>query len=265
MGLYKIAIIAMFLVFSVAQLADARNRGGLGNSVAISQGISSPSMTSTVNFGNGFTHENPVGVIYQDSIRISGHYDNGDSSTGYGGELGVGNGSYGLAVGALTRDCDGCDADVGAAAAAVFSGIGLGIRFEEDVYSLGIILNPNGQHRIGIMADRNTSVDGLEFNGIGFGYTYMGSSFKFTVDASSIVFDDDANSNDVILVTPGLAFNINIFTLSVSYDVRLNDDNDNNDDTDLWVGLGIKPSSSWEIAVYADYFNDIAVAASFYF
>ena len=240
-------------------------RGGITNSVAVAQGVSSPATTSIINFSNGFTRENPVGVVYQSSIRLSGLFDDGDGSTGLGGEFGIGNGKYGLAVGVGSRDCDGCDTDVAAAIGGVLSGVGLGFRFQEDVYSLGILLNPNGQHRVGIMAELNRVIDNANFTSLAAGYSYVSGVFKFSVDASTAVFEDDTFDDDLLILTPGLAFTVSIITVSVSYDLRLNDDDSSNNDRDLWVGLGVHPSSNWELAVYADYFNDLAVSASFYF
>src|SRR6056297_2752899 len=99
--------------------------------LSISQGISSPALTNSVNYSHGFTHQNPTGVIYQTTARLTGQYDSGDTDSGsdnngYGGELGVGNGKYGIAGGYYTRDCDNCEGDGAGSVGATFSGVGLG-------------------------------------------------------------------------------------------------------------------------------------------
>jgi hypothetical protein len=233
------------------------------NKIAVSQGVSSPSSTSTINFSNGFTIENPVGVLYQDGIRLTGQFTNGNS-TSIGGEAGIGNQGFGAAVGFTSFDCDGCDSRASLAVAGEFRGIGFGLRFGENLYGAGVIVNPGGQHRIGFVADVNDGND-LTVTSFGAGYSYVSKSFSFSVDASNATFDSDAIEDTLILLTPGLSFHIDFISFTVSYDIRINDDNDTSSDNDLWFGVGINTSQSWNVMVYSEYANDLAVAASFYF
>ena len=62
---------------------------GHANMIGVSQGVSAPTQTSNINFSNGFTSENPVGVIYQTQGRISGQYDTGNGNSHAGGEVGI--------------------------------------------------------------------------------------------------------------------------------------------------------------------------------
>ena len=64
-----------------------------------------------------------------------------------------GNGKYGIAVGYATRDCSTCKGRAAGALAGNFSGFALGIRVQEDNYSGGLLLNPNGEHRVGFVAE----------------------------------------------------------------------------------------------------------------
>ncbi len=251
----KKLIFGLIFLFSQNLLAS--------NKIGISQGVSSPSSTSTINFSNGFTIENPVGVLYQEGIRLTGQFTNGNSTT-IGGEAGIANKRFGAAVGVTTYDCDGCDSRASLAVGGEFRGIGFGLRFGESLYGLGVLVNPHGQHRIGFVADVNNG-DDVTISSFAAGYSYVSQSFTFSVDASNATFDDDNIEDTLILLTPGLAFNIEFITISVSYDIRLNDDNNTSSDNDLWFGVGIAPSDSWNVMVYSEYANDIAVAASFYF
>lgn len=241
------------------------------NRLAIGQGISSPTLTSTINYSNGYTNENPVGVAYQTTMRLTGEYFTGNDSNnndndGIGAELGVGNGSLGFAVGYLDTDCNNCEAVTAGALAGIWSGIGLGIRFEEDISTVGLLLNAQGAHRLGLMAELN-EVEG-DLNDItryGVGYSYVSSQYTLTVDASKRDYEDPNTNDDVILVTPGIALHFSMLSLSVSYDTYVNDEDNSNNDNDLWWGLGISPSSNFHLAIYGDYVREIAVAGSFFF
>ena len=73
----RILLLISLLFLSVTLQARL---SGSANHLAVGQGISSPTQTSVINFSSGFTHENPVGVTYQQSLRISGQADWGGAS-----------------------------------------------------------------------------------------------------------------------------------------------------------------------------------------
>ena len=105
------------IISSTEALAASGGSGNKTNLIAVGQGVSSPTLTSTVNFSTGYTKEHTVGVVYQNSWRLTGEADfdndddnsSGNGNDGYGAELGYGNGTAGLAGGYYTRDCDNCE------------------------------------------------------------------------------------------------------------------------------------------------------------
>jgi hypothetical protein len=242
--------------------------------IPVGQGISSPTITSTVNYSNGFTQENPAGVAYQNSIRLSGHFDFGDhdddSSTddidGFGGEFGVGNGQYGFALGYYERDCDTCEEEVAGALGAFFGGFGIGLRFEEELYSAGIFLNPTGQHRLGAVVDLNDP-DGEDNNitSYGVGYAFVHQGFTFSLDASKRDYETPTTNEDMIMVSPGLMVRIDKFALSVTHDSYIEEDEGAEVEDNTWWGFGYGSDQDWSIGFYHDYVNEWTVVGSLYF
>ncbi len=212
--------------------------------------------------------ENPVGTIYQPGFRLTGEYDR-NNGEGYGGELGYGQGVWGVAAGYYSRKCDRCEGRVAGALGVDISGLALGIRFEKDVQTLGVLINPQGTHRVGLMAEVNKrSSNTSNVTAYGGGYSYVDSSFTFSLDASSRTYEGNANDKR-ILITPGLMLRADIFQVSVNDKITLNrDKNDSSqrsgEDHDFWGGLGIG-GESFHLAVYGNYVNEVALAASLFF
>lgn len=267
MGLIFFAVI---FVRSEA-IADSKRRQRL----AVSQGISSPTVTSPVNFSHGFTYTNAAAASQLNDISLSLEADtseeedssrNRSDDTGYGAELGVGTGNAGIALGYYTRDCEDCDGRFGGIAGVGGDTVAVGVGFrEEDNYSAGFLFNPKGRHRFGLAADMfNSDLDDADVRSYGAGYSYVGNSFVFAVDASKKDFDGPTNSReDVIMITPGLEVHSDWLALSVSYDNYLSDDNDIYDD-DIWFGVGIQ-GKDWNLAIYHDYVNEWSTALTFWF
>jgi len=266
---YFVAI-AIFFLGTTKSFAEGESKENL---LSISQGISSPSITSTVNYSNGFTKENPVGVAYQDSARLSLQYDSGDNDVGetndgYGGEFGMGNGILGLAVGYYTRNCDGCDGDTAGSLGVILGGLGLGVRVMEERYTAGLLVGANGKHRFGLVGDlRDPDGDDNNITSYGAGYSYVENKYTLTVDASKLDYEDKAIEDDLILLTPGIAIRFGMVALSASYDMRINEDDDANDsdDNDLWWGVGIGEGKTWHLAIYGDYVNEWSLSGSLFF
>lgn len=261
---------AVIFVHSEA-MADSRR----GQRLAVSQGISSPTVTSPVNFSHGWTFTNAAVASQLSGVSLSLQADTGSENdgsrgrtddTGYGGELAVGNGTAGIALGYYTRDCDDCDGRLGGIAGVGGNSVAVGVGFrEEDNYSAGFLFNPKGRHRIGVAADMyNSDLENADVRSYGVGYSYVGNSFVFAVDASKRDFDGPSTPlEDVIMVTPGLEVHSNWLALSVSYDAHFSDDNDIYDDH-FWFGVGFQ-GKDWNLAVYHDYVNQWSAALTLWF
>ena len=261
---FFIIIIISFVTFA-AKASDTRNT----NLIAVGQGISSPTSTSTINYSSGYTSESPLGTLYQNGLRLTAEYDKSDSAEAYGGEIGYGRGEWGIAAGQHKSDCSGCKATSAAALGVNISDIGIGIRFAEDITGAGFLFNPRGTHRIGVMVEANSAAgSGKTVTAYGIGYSYAEQSYTLTLDASSRNFEDKSVKDDRMLVTPGIMIRADMFQISVNDKFTLNKDKSNSaqDDKDsvLWFGLGIG-GDKYHLAVYSDYVSDIALAASVFF
>ncbi|MBC7754045.1 MAG: hypothetical protein H7Z71_07390 [Moraxellaceae bacterium] len=277
----------MFLFIPLSTFASAGSSHGQTNLIAIGQGISSPTLTSTVNFSTGYTHESPVGVVYQNSWRLSAEYDqdnnadsnNNNGKTGYGAELGYGTGAAGIAAGYYTRNCTGCEGRWAGSAAAVVADIGVGLRYQKDSYTAAALFNPNGTHRVGLIAEFSSDDDNDETNnnnGIGhsvktygLGYSYVGSQWTFTVDASQRNYENPTKYSIRLLLSPGLMVRADFLQLSLTDEITLNNretSTSNVDDThhELWFGVGVG-DKAWHFAGYAKYVNDMALVGSLFF
>ncbi|MGZ3721383.1 MAG: hypothetical protein ACXVA9_00550, partial [Bdellovibrionales bacterium] len=100
------------------------------NRLAVGQGIASPNVTSLVNFGRGFTVENPAGVMYQDGFRVSLQAARKvDTDIGYEG--GYSGKDYGMAVGMMQPGCAGCKSTTaGILGANLGKNVALGLRYQ---------------------------------------------------------------------------------------------------------------------------------------
>ncbi len=263
----------LLLFFASAAQAATTNQANL---IAIGQGISSPTLTSTVNFSSGYTNESPNGVLYQNSFRASLQYDtdndgddNNTGRAGYGGELGYGTGSAGLAAGYYKRDCDKCDGRFAGAGAVAIGGLGLGLRYQENLYTAALLFNFNGKHRLGLIAEFNEdNGEGNDLKSYGAGYSYVASQWTFTVDASKRDYENKNTYADRVLITPGLMVRADFLQLSLNDKITLHDRDDNStkDKTDheFWFGVGIG-GDRWHLAGYGNYVNDIALSFSLFF
>ena len=267
-------VFVLFLLFSFSAAHAATNQNS-ANLIAIGQGISSPTYTSTVNFSSGYTHESPVGTIYQHSWRVTGEYDthndkNNGGPAGYGGELGYGTGTAGAALGYYTRDCDNCKGRFAGSAAAALSTVGVGLRYEENLYTGSLLFNPMGNHRFGLIAEfNNGNTDGNSIKSYGAGYSYVASQWTFTVDASKHEYENKSTYGDRVLVTPGLMVRADFLQLSLNDKITLHNretstSGDNDTRQDLWFGIGVG-GAAWHLVGYVNYVNDYALALSFFF
>ncbi len=237
-----------------------------GQRLSLGQGVTSPANTNFVNYRGGWTAQNPVGAIFQENWRFTGQFStNGDNN--FGGELGYGNGTFGLAGGYQQADCDNCDGR--AALAAAFtptSSVGLGFRFMEDLYGLGLLFNPGQGWRFGLVAELDdrgpSSSDQVTLLGAGFGY--FAGAWSFVLDASHRLVSSSQATDERILLTPGLSLRADFLELSLNYNVVVNDSSSNSSSDKFWFGIGFS-GSSYHVGLYMDYEQELAANLSFYF
>lgn len=268
MPILNLGLVAFVFSISYSTSAFAAQSQRSANLIAIGQGVSSPTLTSTVNFSSGYTAESPIGTIYQNGVRITAEYDRNDVSDAIGAEIGYGGPSWGIAAGYRKPNCTNCDGAAAGALGIDIGDIGVGIRFGKDLYSAAVLFNPQGMHRFGVMAELNQTSSNSKVTAYGVGYSYVASQITATVDASSRTFADSTIDDKRILVTPGLMFRADIVQLTVNDKITLNHDKNNasqtGNDNEVWFGIGLGGDKA-HIAVYSHYFNDFAVAGSYFF
>lgn len=267
----KSALLVLF--FASASQAATSNQA---NIIAIGQGISSPSLTSTVNYSSGYTNESPVGVIYQNSVRASIQYDTDDDGNtsntgraGYGGELGYGTGTAGLAAGYYTRDCTNCEGRWAGSAAVAIADVGVGLRYQKDLYTASLLFNPSGAHRVGLIAEGNNGNGaGNNLKSYGVGYSYVASQWTFTIDASKRDYEDKTVYAERLLVTPGVMVRADFLQISLNDKITLKDreigSNEDKTKHEFWFGIGVG-NDKIHLAGYSNYVNDVALSLSFFF
>ena len=241
------------------------------NLMAVGQGISSPSITSNLIISNGFTSENPTGIAYQNAFRFTGEFDTGDNNStndGMGVEVGIGNGEIGMALGFYQiDDCDTCDEQVyGGFGILLGDFIGFGASGQEELYNAGVIFNPKGSFRFGIMASHfNLEGDDNNFTSFGAGFSYFANSWNFTLDASKRDFENDSDSGDIIKITPGLKMNVDFIHFSVNIDNYINEPEGTAEiDDDLWFGIGFGHGEPFNLNIYHDFYNEWAIVGSLF-
>ena len=255
----------IFLIISIfSSLSWAQ---GMPRSLATSQGISLPAKTSMLSFSSGYTGNNPAGVIYHENVLLSLLADQ-NGSNGYGAEIGAGGASWGLSAGYYKRSCTNCEGTGRGAAGIAFGGMAIGLQFEENISSLGLLFNPQGTHRLGLVGQLNdpTGSDN-NITALGVGYAYVNGAFEFSLDASTRTFENTANKDDRIFLSPGVLLHSELVSLSLNYERLINDTNEQNtneENGDLWFGLGIG-KNTWHLAAYFDYYNELALSFSLSF
>jgi hypothetical protein len=259
----------LFCLLVISQSAFGAQSQRSANLLAIGQGVSSPSTTTTVNFSSGYTSESPLGTLYQNGSRVTGEYDRNDSSDAVGAEIGYGKDTWGIAAGYRKPNCANCDGSAAGDLGIDVGNIGVGIRFGKDLYAAGILFNPQGTHRFGLMGEINQSSNSAsKLSAYGVGYSYVAQQVTFTIDASGRSFDDKTIDDKRILVTPGVMLRADIVQLTLNDRITLNHDQNNaaqtGSDNELWFGIGIGGDKA-HLAVYSHYFNDLAIAGSFFF
>ncbi|MCB0414060.1 MAG: hypothetical protein KDD50_06990 [Bdellovibrionales bacterium] len=256
--LKKIPLILFILVLT--NFVFAANRGG-ARLLAISQGTSLPTTYSLLNFSGGWSFVNPAGVVNYNNPALSLQYDQNGNS-GIGLEIGVGGSWWGVAGGYSTRNCTGCNGTARVALGFGFSSVDIGFRFENELSGVGLLFNPQGTHRWGLTAQLNDPAgSNNNISTLGFGYGYVAGSWEFALDASKRIYEDQATTENRLYVSPGVLFYISSVSLSLNYETLLNDTANQNTSTEngsFWFGFNID-KNSWNLSVYIDYQNEIAL------
>lgn len=261
--------LSSFLVFTFIFLSVSHVFAEREQRVNVGQGISAPISRTSVNFANGFTNANSAVAASIAKPAVTLQADTGDNSgndqKGFGGELSLGTGQAGIALGYYDRDCDGCDGRFGGIAGIALSSFAFGVGYrEDDQYSAGVLINSKGSHRFGFTADMTPSdVPDGDVMAFGAGYSYHGQGFVFAIDASKRETQSTADDDGLIRITPGLEVHADKWGLSVSYDTGINDGSNPYDDN-VWFGLGYR-GNNFEISAYHDYVNEWSLALSFLF
>lgn len=261
-------VISILLISVLVQGAKAYETKNT-NLLAVGQGISSPASTSTINFASGYISQSPLGTIYQNGFRVTGEFDGNNTNKAFGAEVGYGTGEWGGAVGHRKSDCSNCDGVTAAALGITVSDFGFGLRFGKDLSAAAVLINPHGAHRLGIMAEINSSAgSGSNVTAYGLGYSYVAAQMTFTLDVSGHSFENKTIADNRLQVTPGLMLRADIFQLTINDKITLNKDVNNsaqNDkDHDFWFGVGLN-SDKASIALYSHYVNDFALAGTIFF
>lgn len=260
----KKLLVAISCLIPISGFAE----GNMTNKIHTGLGVSLPTKSNTLNFS-----ENPVGIAYQNGLRFGIHYgkDSGTSDTTQTGiSFGYGGGSWGLSLDQtnVENTTDNTYTRVGAAALIESISTGFGVASSSDnndssdvgeFTTLGVIINPTGIHRFGIVIN-NVQADNNDSTQLG--YSYVGSEFAFTVDREDK--DTSATQNRTTTVL-GLTYFANEFQLNISY-AGINDDDNTNDDNNLQVGIGL--GNDWiDFAAYSNHirYGDLAVTLNLYF
>lgn len=268
-------VLAMAVALFVGHNSYAAPKNVANNTIAVSQGISSPNATTPVNWASGFGYENAAAASLLSGVTVSLQYETGKDSanntnTGSGAELGFGAQNFGIVGGyykpeypANTQN----DGTWGAKLGFNVGGIAVGLGYhDKKTYSAGLLFNATGAHRVGViydLHDKDGAID--QWSTFGLGYTYDAKQWMFAVDASKRE-GDSVVDKDIIKVTPGFLLNATEhIAASVSYDIYLEDKNDLYKDTDkAWGGIAVHGDMA-QIAAYYNYNNDWKAAATFWF
>lgn len=245
----------------------AQSASSDGLKLAISQGISSPTITSPVNFYRGFTPTNPsiAGTLKDASFTLE--YATTKETTPnqsiLGAEIAAGSGGAGIVAAYRKESCDGCERRVAGMGGLNFDFIALGLGYyEESTYSAGFILNPKKRHRLGFSGSMTQAATG-NVTAYGLGYSYNSDSVTFALDASKQASATASPADDIMLVTPGLQVKADGIALSVSHNIYMNDTASPVADN-TWFGVGMELGPMY-FAFYQNFVSEWSVASTFWF
>jgi hypothetical protein len=222
-----------------------------------------------VNLDHGFVPTDPAVAGTLNGVSLSLEHgatdENNQKSSTSGAEIEAGNGSVGIALGYLKRDCEACKGRTAGMLGASMDSFAFGLGYyEEDTYSAGILINPKGTHRVGLVASGfDSENDGQDVRAYGLGYSYNAQSLTFALDASKRTNETEQPTDKVVLITPGLQVRVSHLALSVSHDFYTNNEAKTYTDK-TWYGVGFG-SSNLHLAIYHDYFHEWAAVGTIWF
>jgi len=127
-----------------------------------------------------------------------------------------------------------------------------------------LIFNQAGENRIGLNASQmDPDGDDNKETSYGGGYAYVTKEHTFALEGSQRKYEDPSNTTgDIIIASVSFQKRVGPLQASLSYEKRLEDDVENNDN--FWIGVGFN-SESWHLAVYSAYKHEMALVLSAFF
>jgi hypothetical protein len=205
--------------------------------------------------------------MYQDGLRVSLQYSkNGVSDTGL--EAGYSGQTLGIAVGTWRPGCSGCEAENAAVLGGALSKVvAVGFRYKialrVPTYGAGLLIGTEGKHRLGLNVDL-TDPEGSQNNitNYGAGYAYVSKDNTIAVEVSQQAYENPATTNEIKILSLSYQRRDGDLGASLSYEKRLNDPADNNDE--FWMGVGFN-SDNWHLGIYGEYHQEVmAILSGFY-
>lgn len=229
------------------------------NLLAISQGISSPAVTSSTLISNNFGRENPVNVAFVKRYRTSLALDLGDGF-GFGGDFGWGDSNYGVSVGYRRPSCEECSGHPRGQIGAQWNNLGLGLGIARGLYTLGVLFNGRGKNRIGFLAEIDNGTFFAGRSVFGAGYSYVNSNLTVSLEGTYANFDGQGSS---IKMSPGVSIRIRQIAVTLNYDLFISDFEKRVDHG--WFGVGYTLKDDFHFALYVSYVNDWTLSGSYFF
>lgn len=258
-------------LFIITFLLSLTSFAAQRNLIAVGKGISSP---ATTGFGGGLLGRvslgsNPAGINLVNGVKASGLVYTPDGETeiyGTGIEAAFGNETMGLAVNYMTYDCTNCDDQLTAGVNLVFGDfVSVGISADEDDYRMGLIFNPKGDFRFGLIyGDYDPNAE------VGLGLSYYVDNWSLVLDATKTIYETKPSGtleglDEIIYLTPGFKFHIDRVYFSVNHDTGLNVPENLKSNGNTWLGVGFGHGDPINVSLYYDYFGDWTASITAFF
>jgi hypothetical protein len=254
-------IFTLSLLVSSFALAKAPDEHRLATGL----GIAAPNVASIVNITDGFTTENPAGVMYQDGFRASLEIARTGDVNDIGYEAGYAGTTFGLAAGNLAPACTGCFPTTGVMlgaefSKAIFGGLSYQTTNSIPTYGVGFLFNASGTHRFGITYDfRNPPTPKSNTTSYAGGYAYVEKKQTFSLEIASK--SDETNPG----VSPGITsigYQRRVDSLQVSLAYLMYTNGSSKDA--FWLGAGFN-GQTLHLGIYSLYHQTTMFVASAFF
>jgi hypothetical protein len=224
--------------------------------LATGLGIAAPDVSSIVNFTTGYTTENPAGVLFQEEYRASLQLVREGGINDVGVEAGAAGKTFGIALGLLQPGCNACLSTMGVMlGAAVTKDFNVGASYQTSnsiaTYGGGILYNPTGTHRLGVVADYyNPPTPNTQITTYSGGYAYVTKSSTIAVELAGQKNDADPIASKLNLLSLGFQKRVESLQLSVNYQRTLNSTAAVTPEF-FWLGGGFN-GETWHLGVYSN-------------